>query len=288
MGRPEDERRGDPAAAVPADVEAMRAFLETLGLQARIESERGGWAVLLAGRGAVSLHDAATSGTGGQPGQTGLTFEAEDIDELKDTARSEPGTTMRRSGTRRSGACSRRPVPTGRTVDRRTHQGPVWLQGQRDPAGRALVGHAVPGRSGPGGVGAAPRGARHRSADPTRRCGQPAAEAESADHPPRTSTMYAAARRERVYSRHGRTDGSGDRGPGRAADGGARVIAVRRAELGDVEAVREIGVKTWPVAYGGLASEEFIVDGLAQWWSPEAVEWVSGTGSPWSRPRERT
>jgi ribosomal protein S18 acetylase RimI-like enzyme len=50
------------------------------------------------------------------------------------------------------------------------------------------------------------------------------------------------------------------------------VIEVRSAELGDVEAVREIGVRTWPVAYGGLASEEFIVDGLAQWWSPEAVE----------------
>jgi ribosomal protein S18 acetylase RimI-like enzyme len=50
------------------------------------------------------------------------------------------------------------------------------------------------------------------------------------------------------------------------------VIEVRSAEVGDVEAVRQIGVRTWPVAYGGLASEEFIVDGLAQWWSPEAVE----------------
>ncbi|MEI8411151.1 MULTISPECIES: VOC family protein [unclassified Kribbella] len=67
-----------------ADVAAMQVFLETLGLQARIESERGGWAVLLAGRGAISLHDAATSDTGGQPGQTNLTFEAEDIDELKE------------------------------------------------------------------------------------------------------------------------------------------------------------------------------------------------------------
>jgi ribosomal protein S18 acetylase RimI-like enzyme len=50
------------------------------------------------------------------------------------------------------------------------------------------------------------------------------------------------------------------------------VIEVRSAEPADVDAVREIGVRTWPVAYGGLASEEFIVDGLAQWWSPEAVE----------------
>ncbi|GAB2685162.1 VOC family protein [Kribbella swartbergensis] len=68
-----------------ADVDAMRKFLETLGLRARIESERGGWAVLLAGRGAVSLHDSATSDSGAPPGQTSLTFEAEDIDELKVT-----------------------------------------------------------------------------------------------------------------------------------------------------------------------------------------------------------
>ncbi|MFG1813025.1 GNAT family N-acetyltransferase [Kribbella sp. NPDC049174] len=56
------------------------------------------------------------------------------------------------------------------------------------------------------------------------------------------------------------------------------MIAVRRAEVGDVDAVREIGVRTWPVAYGGLISEEFIADGLAQWWSPEAVEWVIRNG----------
>jgi len=50
------------------------------------------------------------------------------------------------------------------------------------------------------------------------------------------------------------------------------MIAVRQAEVGDVEAVRQIGLTTWPVAYAGLASDEFIADGLAQWWSPEAVE----------------
>ena len=44
-----------------ADVEAMRAFLETLGLRSRIESERGGWVDMLAGRGMVALHDAASS-----------------------------------------------------------------------------------------------------------------------------------------------------------------------------------------------------------------------------------
>jgi ribosomal protein S18 acetylase RimI-like enzyme len=50
------------------------------------------------------------------------------------------------------------------------------------------------------------------------------------------------------------------------------MIRVRRAELADVEGVREVGVKTWPVAYAGIASPEFIADGIAQWWSPEMVE----------------
>ncbi|TCC29220.1 VOC family protein [Kribbella sindirgiensis] len=67
-----------------ADVEAMRAFLETLGLRSRIESERGGWVDMVAGRGMVALHDAASSSTGGQPGQTTLSFEADKLDELKD------------------------------------------------------------------------------------------------------------------------------------------------------------------------------------------------------------
>ncbi|NEA37121.1 GNAT family N-acetyltransferase [Streptomyces sp. SID13031] len=50
------------------------------------------------------------------------------------------------------------------------------------------------------------------------------------------------------------------------------MIRVCKAELDDAEAVREVGLKTWPVAYDGLASPEFVVDGLAEWWSPEAVE----------------
>jgi hypothetical protein len=66
-----------------ADVPAMRAFLETLGLRSRIESERGGWVDMVAGRGMVALHDSAASSTGGQAGETRLAFEADDIDELK-------------------------------------------------------------------------------------------------------------------------------------------------------------------------------------------------------------
>jgi PAS domain-containing protein len=65
------------------DLSAVRTFLEQLGLRSRIESERGGWVDLVGGHGMVALHDAATSSTGGQPGQTNLSFEADKIDELQ-------------------------------------------------------------------------------------------------------------------------------------------------------------------------------------------------------------
>jgi hypothetical protein len=65
-----------------ADVQAVRRFLETLGLRSRVESERGGWVDMIAGRGMAALHDAASSNTGGRPGETRLSFEADDIEEL--------------------------------------------------------------------------------------------------------------------------------------------------------------------------------------------------------------
>ncbi|GAA1145987.1 hypothetical protein GCM10009630_50660 [Kribbella jejuensis] len=64
------------------DVDAMRAFLEALGLRSRIESERGGWVDMVTGNGMVALHDAASSSTGGKAGQTTLSFEADTIDDL--------------------------------------------------------------------------------------------------------------------------------------------------------------------------------------------------------------
>jgi ribosomal protein S18 acetylase RimI-like enzyme len=48
-------------------------------------------------------------------------------------------------------------------------------------------------------------------------------------------------------------------------------FVVRRAEPADVEAVREVGLRTWPVAYDGIVAPEFLEQGLAEWWSPEAV-----------------
>lgn len=67
-----------------ADVPAMRTFLEALGLKSRIESERGGWVDMLGGWGMVALHDSAHTASGAQAGETTLSFEADDIDELKD------------------------------------------------------------------------------------------------------------------------------------------------------------------------------------------------------------
>ncbi|HEU4948988.1 MAG TPA: VOC family protein [Kribbella sp.] len=65
-----------------ADVPAMRRFLEMLGLRSRVESERGGWVDMVAGRGMAALHDAASSEAGERPGVTRLSFEADDIGEL--------------------------------------------------------------------------------------------------------------------------------------------------------------------------------------------------------------
>jgi hypothetical protein len=67
-----------------AEVPAMRAFLETLGLRSRIESERGGWVDMVGGWGMVALHDSAASAMGAESGETTLSFEADDIDELRD------------------------------------------------------------------------------------------------------------------------------------------------------------------------------------------------------------
>ena len=65
----------------------MRAFLETLGLRARVESERGGWVDMVAGAGMVALHTAATSNTGARDGETRLSFEVRDLDVLADWLR---------------------------------------------------------------------------------------------------------------------------------------------------------------------------------------------------------
>jgi hypothetical protein len=52
------------------NIEPMGSFLELLGLVRTVESERGGWLVLAGGGGMVALHAAASSDSGGKPGQT--------------------------------------------------------------------------------------------------------------------------------------------------------------------------------------------------------------------------
>lgn len=57
----------------------MQRFLEVLGLRPWIVAEGGGWSDMACGSGRVALHDAATSDSGGLPGQTTLAFEADDV-----------------------------------------------------------------------------------------------------------------------------------------------------------------------------------------------------------------
>jgi hypothetical protein len=64
------------------NLDAMRAFLEEIGLRPRIESIRGGWVDMVAGSGMAALHGAASSASGGRPGETRLSYEAEDVDAL--------------------------------------------------------------------------------------------------------------------------------------------------------------------------------------------------------------
>jgi hypothetical protein len=64
------------------DVSAMQWFLETVGLRPRLAAEAGGWVDMVAAGGMVALHDAASSATGGKPGETRLSFEADDVKDL--------------------------------------------------------------------------------------------------------------------------------------------------------------------------------------------------------------
>ncbi len=70
------------------NVDGMRAFLITLGLQPRVESVAGGWVDMVAGGGEsagggmVALHSAKDAVRQAASGFTSLSFEADDIDVL--------------------------------------------------------------------------------------------------------------------------------------------------------------------------------------------------------------
>ncbi|GGN98347.1 N-acetyltransferase [Actinoplanes lobatus] len=48
-------------------------------------------------------------------------------------------------------------------------------------------------------------------------------------------------------------------------------VKIRRANRGDVQAIISVGRRTWPATYE-FAGAEYIADGLATWWSVEAIE----------------
>ncbi|MEV4282657.1 GNAT family N-acetyltransferase [Actinoplanes xinjiangensis] len=48
-------------------------------------------------------------------------------------------------------------------------------------------------------------------------------------------------------------------------------VRIRRAGPGDVEAIASVGRRTWPTTYR-FAGPEYIADGLATWWSTEAIQ----------------
>lgn len=69
------------------DIPAMQAFLEGLGLQVRISSNRPGWVDLAGSNGLVALHAAKDSTWGAVAGQTGLSFELDDADAVVEALR---------------------------------------------------------------------------------------------------------------------------------------------------------------------------------------------------------
>lgn len=48
-------------------------------------------------------------------------------------------------------------------------------------------------------------------------------------------------------------------------------VTVRRAVAADVDAVRAVGHAAWPPTYGPLYGDAYVAEGLARWWSEEAV-----------------
>ena len=60
----------------------MQRFLELIGLRPWIVSKSGGWCDMACGCGRVALHEAKSSSGGNLPGQTTLSFEADDVTAL--------------------------------------------------------------------------------------------------------------------------------------------------------------------------------------------------------------
>ena len=49
-------------------------------------------------------------------------------------------------------------------------------------------------------------------------------------------------------------------------------LVVRPAVLDDLDAVLEVGHRTWPATYEPIAGPEYVAMGLAKWWTADATE----------------
>ncbi len=65
-------------------LDELRQLCVLLGLAPRIESERPGWLDLSARGGLLALHTASGSDSGAAPGETRLSFEVQDADEVRE------------------------------------------------------------------------------------------------------------------------------------------------------------------------------------------------------------
>ncbi len=48
-------------------------------------------------------------------------------------------------------------------------------------------------------------------------------------------------------------------------------VQVRGAVATDAQPVRVVGLRTWPATYAQIAGSEYVEQGLARWWTDEAV-----------------
>jgi ribosomal protein S18 acetylase RimI-like enzyme len=57
-------------------------------------------------------------------------------------------------------------------------------------------------------------------------------------------------------------------------------VTLRQPTDDDLEAVRRIGLETWPATYG-FAGAAYVADGLARWWSVDALRESLRTSTYW-------
>jgi GNAT superfamily N-acetyltransferase len=48
-------------------------------------------------------------------------------------------------------------------------------------------------------------------------------------------------------------------------------VSIRKATEADVEAITDIGRRTWPATYEPFAGPDYVARGLARWWSDDAI-----------------